>query len=195
MIFTVQEVVDLVIMTIYLGVIFSAILKNYAPRKHYDPLERKIGIDWKLLRFSIYLTAPAVILHEVSHKFVALAFGLDAVFHAFYANSFTFFLGIVALIAALTNFGFVFLVPGFVTISSQASPLVFSLIAFAGPLMNLLLWLGTRAYLKSGKVKKKYIPLVVLTKKINMFLFIFNMIPIPGFDGFKVYQGIFQSLF
>jgi Zn-dependent protease len=32
-------------------------------------------------------------------------------------------------------------------------------------------------------------------KQINMFLFILNMIPIPGFDGFNVFYQLFKALF
>ena len=195
MIISFREVIDLIIMSVYLGVIFAAILKRFAPPREYNPLEKKIGIDWKLLRFSIYLTAPAIILHELAHKFVAMGFGFEAVFHAFYATRFTFILGMLALVAALANFGFVFLVPGFVTISPGVTPSVHSLIAFAGPLMNLLLWIGSWAFLKYGKVSNKYLPLLLLTKRINMFLFIFNMLPIPGFDGYHVFNGIIQTIF
>jgi Zn-dependent protease len=195
MIITIREIFDIVLMSVYLGIIFSFILKRFAPRREYDPLERKTGVDWKLLKFSILLIAPAVVLHELAHKFVAMGFGLEATFYAFYATRFTLVLGILALIMALGNFGFIFIVPGFVSISSGASPLVHSLIAFSGPAMNLLLWLGTTAYLKYGKVNRKYLPLILLTKKINMFLFIFNMIPFPGFDGSKVFAGLLQTIF
>jgi Zn-dependent protease len=33
---------------------------------------------------------------------------------------------------------------------------------------------------------------LVITSKINMFLFIFNMIPIPGFDGFQIISNIIR---
>ena len=188
-IITLREVMDVIFMIVALGVIFSIFLKKFRPPQHYDPLEQKIGIDWKLFKFAMYITAPAIILHELGHKFVALGFGLDATFHAAYI-----WLGF-GLLLALMQTGILFFVPAYVSISQQASPLVFSAIAFAGPFVNLILWLATRYALKAGKVKKKYLPLVQITSKINMFLFIFNMIPIPGFDGFKVYQGIFQTIF
>jgi Zn-dependent protease len=33
-----------------------------------------------------------------------------------------------------------------------------------------------------------------LTRNINLFLFIFNMIPIPGFDGFTVFTGLWKII-
>ncbi|MBU0461161.1 MAG: hypothetical protein KJ574_01105, partial [Nanoarchaeota archaeon] len=90
--------------------------------------------------------------------------------------------------------GIIFFVPAFVSISGDMTPLVHSAIAFAGPGMNLLLFIGAWALQKYGKIDKKYYPAVILTKRINLFLFIFNMLPLPMFDGFKVYQGILQTI-
>jgi len=35
----------------------------------------------------------------------------------------------------------------------------------------------------------------LFTRRINGFLFILNMLPFPGFDGFKVYAGLFGFVF
>lgn len=188
-----MEIIDIIIMTAALGAIFSIFLQRFIRPKHFGPIERKFGIDWKSFKFAMIVTAPAIILHELGHKFFAVGFGLEATFHAAYL-----WLGF-GLILALMQTGIIFFVPAYVSILNPANtptpPLTFSIIAFAGPLMNLILWLGTGLYLKYGKINKKYLPLVILTKKINMFLFIFNMLPIPGFDGFKVYQGLIQTIF
>lgn len=192
MVLSFREVFDLVFMTAALGLIFSTFLKKFQSHKRdYDPLEKKTGIDWKLFRFAVYITAPAIILHELGHKFVAMGFGLEATFHAAYN-----WLGI-GLLLALLNTGILFFVPAYVSIGNGAgvAPSVFSIIAFSGPLMNLILWLGTAYILRKGNFAKKHTTLLVVTKKINMFLFIFNMLPIPGFDGFKVYRGIIQTIF
>jgi len=194
-----HEIFDMVFMTIYLGVLFSAIFGRSLLKRKYEPLEKQktfMGIDLRLFGFSVLLIAPAIILHELAHKFVAMGFGLDAVFHAFYANKFTLILGIAALFMALLNFGFVFLVPGFVSISPGATPLVTALIAFAGPFMNLLLFFAALIVLKTHKhLSKKAFTFWQLTKLINIFLFIFNMLPIPGFDGSKVLGGLLQAIF
>ncbi|MBA3064032.1 hypothetical protein FP803_01200, partial [Candidatus Woesearchaeota archaeon] len=36
---------------------------------------------------------------------------------------------------------------------------------------------------------------LVITKQINMFLFIFNMIPVPPFDGGHFISGLMQTFF
>ena len=186
MIITIREIIDLILMTIIVGIIFSSFFRKFRP---YEALN-KYGIDWKTIKMAIWITAPAIILHEMAHKFVAMGFGLEAVFHAAYT-----WLGI-GLVLALMRTGFIFFVPGYVSISGAGlTPLTHSIVAVAGPAMNLLLWVGAWLVLKKGLVNDKYAPILILTKKINMLLFIFNMLPIPMFDGFTFYSGIIQTIF
>ena len=186
------EIIDLILMTVFVGYIFSDMIP--VRRENYDPLlHYKRGFDFERLKFAILATAPAIILHELAHKFVAISFGLNAVFYAFYRSSFTLMLGIFTIISKLTGFGFMFFVPGFVSIGGNGTHLQFALTAFAGPFVNLILWLGSLYMLKNRKYKKKYYLLLLLTSRINMFLFIFNMLPIPGFDGYKVFVGLIRA--
>lgn len=186
------EIIDLILMTVFVGYIFSDMIP--VRRENYDPLlHYKRGFDFERLKFAILATAPAIILHELAHKFVAISFGLNAVFYAFYRSSFTLMLGIFTIISKLTGFGFMFFVPGFVSIGGNGTHLQFALTAFAGPFVNLILWLGSLYLLKNRKYKKKYYLLLLLTSRINMFLFIFNMLPIPGFDGYKVFVELIRA--
>jgi len=68
-----------------------------------------------------------------------------------------------------------------------------ALIAGAGPFMNLLLWQISSFIIKHKKVNQKYLPLLLITSKINMFLFIFNMLPFFMFDGYKVFNGLIRT--
>lgn len=191
-IITFAEIIDLIAMTFFVGYIFSGMIP--IRRENYDPLTHyRRGFDFEALKFAIMATAPAVIVHELAHKFMALGFGLSATFYAFYRNSFTLMLGILAVISKLTGFGFVFIVPGFVGISGNGTHLQFALAAFAGPFVNLVLWLGSMYLLKNKMYRKKHHLILLLTQKINMFLFIFNMLPIPGFDGYKVFMGLISA--
>ena len=191
-IITFGEIIDLVLMTFFVGYIFSDMIpvrrESYEPLVHY-----KKGFDFDALKFAIMATAPAIILHELAHKFVALGFGLNAVFYAFYRSSFTLMLGVLTIISKLTGFGFMFFVPGFVDISGYGTHFQFALAALAGPLVNLILWLGSWYILKNKKYNKKNYLLLILTQRINMFLFIFNMLPIPGFDGYKFYIELVRT--
>ena len=187
------EVVDIVIMSLFLGFLFQDIIfprgRSVDPTKMYAT-----GFDWKGFWYSTMLIAPSIILHELGHKFVAMSYGMQAVFHAFYAQTFTFWLGMFALLSKFFSFGFIFLVPGFVSITGTGTALEFALISFAGPAVHLVVWIGSLLVLTHyKKLTSKQKIFVTLLKQINMFLFIFNMLPIPGFDGFGVYSSLLRA--
>lgn len=213
MIFSGYELLDIVIMTLAVGFIFKDVfLPKGKPAIHdekYDPLAKykamkakgkKIG-TWGASKlslnngfvFAMVVTAPAIILHELGHKFLAMNFGLTAVFHAAY------FWLILGVVLKLMSFGFIFFVPAYVSIGGVGmTPLMHSAVAFAGPAVNLLLFTICFLLVKNKAFTKKYsryLPIFVLTYKINLFLFVFNMLPIPMFDGWHVYSGIIQTLF
>ena len=198
---SIGEILDIVIMSAAIGYIFA---QSFLRFKNQD-LYYKKGITWKDFLFSIYLVGPAIILHELGHKFVALAFGYDATFFSSLSVNkliqgipffdFPAILMIMALVLSYFGSGFIFFVPGYVTLTSMTPPFQELLISFAGPGVNLVLWLGSRWLLNAGKIPSKYHTLAVLTSRINMFLFILNMLPIPGFDGFKVFISLFNLLF
>jgi Zn-dependent protease len=187
MFFTLRELIDIMIMSAAVGYIFSDLLSRFRPVK--DPLiEFSRGtFNLENFKFAVIATAPAVLFHELSHKFLALAFGMQATFHAAY-----FWLGI-GVVMKLISFPFIFFVPAFVSITGTGTYLQSALVAFAGPATNGLLWLISYILMKKKLVGRKYYPVVFLTGRVNMFLFIFNMIPIPGFDGFAFYSDIFHA--
>lgn len=191
---TLLEIFRLVVMILALGYIFSAFMpaQLFGHKGFYHLLKAKAqGFDWEALKYAAILTAPAVVLHELAHKFVALAFGLKAEFFASYWG-----LGL-GVFLKMVGAPFIIFVPGYVTIPFDTHVLASGIIALAGPMMNLFLWIGAGIYLKFFKLNKKQMILAVLTKKINMFLFIFNMLPFGFFDGAKVFRavGYFISLF
>jgi Zn-dependent protease len=203
MFFSIREILDIVIMTLAIGFIFKDV---FMPRRSkildtdkYDPLEhyRNVGMSRKLTSingfvFAMIVTAPAVILHEIGHKVLALQYGMTAEFHAAY-----FWLGLGVLLKLL-SFGFIFFVPAYVSIAGPGlTSLQFSAIAFAGPAVNLVLFVVPFLLLKNAEFRKrfkKYLSILFLTSRINLFLFVFNMLPIPLFDGWKVYSGLIQAL-
>lgn len=196
MFFTLREILDIAILTLAIGFIFKDIFRR--PLNFDDPLThfQKPRL-WENMKFGIMAAAPAVILHELGHKFAAIYFGMNATLFASYMWL------VIGVVLKLMNFGVIFFVPGYVqwgcpigndacTTLLNSSPWVGSIIAFAGPAMNLLLWFISRALLKSKSIKKEYIPVLAITKYINGFLFIINMLPIPGLDGFHFFSGIFK---
>ena len=84
MFFAWGEIIDIVIMSAALGFIFGGFIKK--PQKYNaDPLlQLRRGFNWEDFLFAMAVVAPAVILHEFGHKFVAMGFGAFAVFNAAY---------------------------------------------------------------------------------------------------------------
>jgi Zn-dependent protease len=178
-----QEILYAVILTVVLGYIFSGFVKR--PVK--DPYERllKPGMNWEDLKFAMIISAPAVILHEMGHKFIGLALGIPSTFHIFWSG-----LGLGVLLKII-NAPFLILAPGYVSIGASATPLQHAGIAAAGPLVNLALWLGAAYYLKTHKnLKREKMMLLAFTAQINKILFIFNLIPFGPLDGAHVLSGI-----
>ncbi len=181
MIFTLRELLDVVIMTLAVGYIFMDMFRRHP-----------VGFDKNAFLFACAVTAPALIVHELAHKFVALSFGLEATFHAAY------FWLVLGIVMKMLRFGFIFFVPAYVSIGAAGAtvaPLASALVAFSGPFLNFILFVGSWLMLKQKRMKHSTYVLLQVTKQINLFLFIFNMLPIPFFDGMKVYQGLFQVLF
>ena len=98
--FTIREIIDIIIMTAALGYIFMGIFPRQ-PRE-FDIRRYYSRFDFEDFKFSIMVTAPAIILHEFGHKFTALYFGLDAIFNAFFPGL------LLGIVLKLMNFGFIF---------------------------------------------------------------------------------------
>lgn len=188
------EIIYLIITTVVVGFIFSGYIPSTKRIEKQDELlskyEKPSLLDWEAIKFTILVAAPGIIFHELGHKFLALLLGMGAIFKIFW-----FGLGLGFLLKLL-NSPILILAPGYVEISGATSTLDLTLVAFSGPLVNLVLWVGSLYVLKTNrKLTNKASLAVLLTKQINMFLFIFNMLPIPPLDGFKVWTGIFSLIF
>ena len=74
---------------------------------------------------------------------------------------------------------------------------VFLLIPFFGIDINLLFWIIPMLILDYSKKKysEKTMMILLMTKEINKWMFLFNMIPIPPLDGSKVLYPLFGALF
>ncbi|MEK6849690.1 MAG: hypothetical protein AABY01_03925, partial [Nanoarchaeota archaeon] len=73
MFITLYEILDVLIMTLGVGYIFMDIFRP-----------KGAAFNLHALWLSCLVTAPGIILHELSHKFTAIAFGAEATFHAAY---------------------------------------------------------------------------------------------------------------
>jgi Zn-dependent protease len=126
--------------------------------------------------FSVLVAALTVGLgfmaHELSHRAVARKFHKHAEFRA---ND------MMLLLSVLMSFlGFVIAAPGAVLIGGYVTRKENGMIAAAGPVANII-------------VSLIFVPLIFIVPKvafygfmINALLALFNLIPIPGFDGEKI---------
>ena len=180
----ISEIIGVLVVTGYMAYIFTGFIR-------YPGV-----INFKeQLKLSAIISAPAVILHEMAHKFTAVALGYPAQFMAFYEAGWTLVLAGISIFLRMIHAGFIFIVPGFVLIPANTPVLDSGIIAFAGPLTNLIIWAGVGLYLKyNTKMKEKTYFTLIITRKINMFLFIFNMIPFGMFDGAKVLNAVLSLI-
>ncbi|MEO2154787.1 MAG: M50 family metallopeptidase [Nanoarchaeota archaeon] len=168
MIFTLHEIIDLLLIWIITGIIFLPKNPFSYPRDF-------------LIRF-ILLVGLSTALHELFHKVFALLLGVKAVLHAFYFGLF------FSLILKIIFPQFVILIPGYVSIYSS-DPKTTLITAFAGPLANLLLFFFFK-WLALKKNSWFYYDLAML----NLWLFVFNMLPIPPLDGYKVFTSLLNLI-
>lgn len=188
MFITPREILDIVIMIFAIGYIFSNIIKR-EPTLDYDPLKyyAKNQII-ENIKFGAIIAAPAVVLHELSHKIAAMSFGAVATLHApigWYA---------IIIVLQMLKFPFLFFVGGYVS-HTPLPALQSAIVAFAGPLMNIIIYGVCVGLVKYKLVAKKHYRILLISAKLNLFLLIFNMIPIPGFDGYSVFNGLIKFLF
>ncbi len=186
MIFTLKEIFDLAIMTIAIGYIFSGFIRK-------EPEEYEIFSYYKNnfvedIKYGITIAAPAIVLHELAHKFAAMAFGATAILHA-PLNWY-----IIVIIMRLLNFPFMFFVGGYVS-HTWLPPLESALVSIAGPLTNLFLYFLIMLLAKKDLISRKYIKTAIISAKLNLYLAAFNMMPLPGFDGFNFFYSIIKFIF
>ena len=132
-------------------------------------------VCWFLV--SVLLITFSFLLHELGHKFVAQKYGAWAEF-----RSYPFGL-VMALVFSL--FGFLFAAPGAVYINGRITEKQNGLISVAGPLTNMIL--GAIFIAISLVVSNTLISVILyLFAYINVFLALFNLIPIPPLDGQKI---------
>ncbi|MFH1638559.1 MAG: hypothetical protein ABIB71_09095 [Candidatus Woesearchaeota archaeon] len=184
---TLSEILGMLAITAGVGYVFSGFIQK--PRTTIEQLYMRHGFNWEDFKFAAMIAAPAVILHELGHKFVSIALGFPAVLKVFWMG-----LGI-GIVLKIFHAPFLILAPAYVQISSATPGLQTALIAFAGPFVNLVLWLGSSLYLKKARrLSQTKAVALLLSARINKLLFIFNLIPLPPLDGSKVLAGILAAL-
>jgi Zn-dependent protease len=137
-------------------------------------------LSW--LAVSMVLVVMSFMLHEFGHKFAAQRYGAWAEFRMWPAG-----LGL-ALVSGF--FGFLFAAPGAVYIQGGIDDRANGKISLAGPAVNfgiaiaaILLWSVTVSP-QNGLLSM----VLFLLAYLNAFLGLFNMIPVPPFDGSKIFR-------
>ena len=129
---------------------------------------------------AILVSAIAVglgfLLHELSHKVVAQYYRCFAEFRSFDS--------MLLLAIAMSFLGFVFAAPGAVMISGYVNKERNGKISIAGPTINIGLAL---IFLALGFIFRNNIVLLY-GFRINVWLALFNMIPVWNFDGSKIFR-------
>ena len=157
--------------------------------------------------FQIAILIISVMIHEISHGYMALFWGdrtaqyagrltLNPIKHIDIFGSI-----VLPLLMVLSGTGFIFgwakpvpYNPYNLRRRNVAEPLV----ALAGPLSNIIVALILAIVLRIGSLfsmPNAMMMLLVYAVLINISLAVFNMMPVPGFDGYKVYSAFLPTQF
>lgn len=181
--FTLAELGALIVLTVSLGYIFMDMVSMHRPKTVEELYKQKI-FNKQDFYFAMMDTAPAVVLHELGHKFVAIALGFQSNFHIW-----AFGLG-VAVFLKLISSPFLIIAPGYVSIPANVPVITQGFIAFAGPLVNAILYGIAFFVMKYRKLSRKKFMFWAMTRRINGILTVFNMLPFWVLDGKKVLDAI-----
>ena len=148
------------------------------------------SITWEMVIISFIVVSTGFILHELGHKFTAIKSGYYAEFRIWKIGIY------ITLLSSM--FGFIFAAPGAVYImpkydiygnAKQITKENSGLAAVTGPLVNLIL-AGVFFMISGINFSFLGIPMAQIAGlgiQINLWLAIFNMIPFPPLDGYKVF--------
>ncbi|MCS7111168.1 MAG: M50 family metallopeptidase [Ignisphaera sp.] len=163
-----RELLDYAISSIVLSFVFSY---SYMIHSRLD-----------LMPAVIIAVISSFTLHELAHRSIARANGIYARYRAWYIG-----LLLALLITIATQGEFAFAAPGaVVTYTTWYSPEVEASIAQAGPLTNIIMGLVCLALsLLTQGIANQYLRIV---GGINALIALFNLLPIPPLDGYKVFR-------
>jgi len=151
-------------------------------------------IDYPALFYLAFLLSAAsaglgFILHELAHRAIARRHGCYAYYQVWWWG-----IVLALAVAILTQGQFIFAALGAVYISpmvtstmfnADAMKRIFGIISLAGPSMNLLL---AAAFYVLSYAGGFFTDLAIIGIQINLWLAAFNLIPIPPFDGSKIFN-------
>lgn len=178
-VFSGVEVRDIIIAWLALGVAFSFALSGGGLSLLGGGGGLSLIDSLYLVGVSLLTVGTGFVLHELSHKFVAQRYGYWAEFRMWPMGL------VLALVTSLI--GFIFAAPGATYISgTNISPSENGRISLAGPLTNIAIAaLFLPFYLFGGGV---WYLIGLIGVRINIFLALFNLLPLGPLDGAKVFR-------
>jgi len=131
--------------------------------------------------FALLIVVAGFFVHEMAHKMVARRYGCWAEFRADFK--------MLALALFMSFFGFLFAAPGAVMIAGRITTIQNGKISIAGPASNILV---AAACMSFWAIDLEGVPDLAASFAHGLsffcgFLAIFNLLPIPAFDGLKVW--------
>lgn len=141
-----------------------------------------IRANLNLIPAVIIAITSSFALHELAHRSVARANGVYAKYKAWYIGL------LLALVLTIATQGrFIFAAPGAVVIyTAWYSPEIEASIAVVGPLTNIVIgFICLILSLPIHGIINQYLQII---GGINTFIALFNLLPIPPLDGYKVFK-------
>lgn len=171
--FSQKEIKDLFIAWLMISIAFAILLSGGISAFG------SLNVFFVSFVISGFTVGIAFLFHEIMHKFMAQKYHLWAEFRAFYK--------MLWLAIAFSFFGFIIAAPGAVMIRGFLSREKNGKISLAGPLTNIILaflFFVLLLFFKTEGILNLFFYYGLI---INSLLALFNLIPFPPFDGYKVY--------
>ena len=170
--FSKTEILHITVAIVVLSAAFSLIMRN--GRLDPDPTMNIILI----VGISFLLVVCSFLFHEFGHKFLAQRYNAWSEFRAYPYGL------VMALVISM--FGFLFAAPGAVYIRGSIDKDSYGKISLAGPAVNFTISAIAIVIVLSLTPGTLVFVIFSMLAYLNAFLGLFNMIPIPPFDGSKI---------
>ncbi len=174
--FSKKELQDILISVVTLSVALFLVIV----RSSFKVNNVTIRLQWPLaLAVGFLMTITAFLIHEMSHKFTAIHYGAWSEFRMWPMGL------VLTIITGLI--GFLFALPGAVYFASYRNPIREGKIAIAGPIANLVMGIVLLPVLLFASLNFEIFAAIFFLVYINLWLGLFNLVPIPPLDGSKVF--------
>jgi len=169
--FSKTEILHIAVAILVLSIAFSIVM-----RRGFSSLDPSMNDMLFLLGFSFILVVFSFLIHEFGHKFVAQRYNAWSEFRAYPFG---------LLFALMMSFmGFLFAAPGAVYIRGNIDKEMNGKISLAGPAVNFVVSaIAIVLFFMTGGLLATLFGMLAY---LNAFLGLFNLIPIPPFDGSKI---------